>query len=301
MPDRRSAALPFAAACLGIALFAAMDTTMKTLSISLGAYGATLIRQMIGGSLAAIPYLLTREGWPTRAAMRFHLVRGLVGASMATTWFYGLARLPMAEAVALSFFAPLVALYLAAVVLGEKIGRSSILASLLGLLGVAVLLWARLSDGGERHLDGVIAIMVSALLYAWNLILMRQQAQVARATEVAFFQNAVSGAWLLAALPIALAVAPHGLIMPQGEQWLLLILGALLTVASLFLLSWAYARAEAQVLVPVEYSAFLWLALLGAIFYDEALTATTLIGAALIVTGCLIAARGSRPVEAAAA
>ena len=296
MPARvASNAIPFAVACLGIALFAGMDTVMKGLSIALGAYSATLARQAIGSALAAIPYFATRQSWPSRAAMRFHLMRGLVGACMATTWFYGLARLPMAEAVALSFFAPLIALYLAAVLLGEKIGRSSIVASLLGLAGVAVLLAARLGEpSGERHIDGVVAIAVSAILYAWNLILMRQQALVAKPVEVAFFQNAVSGGWLLVALPVVWLAAPDALRMPQGGQWLMLTFGAVLTVASLFLLSWAYGRAEAQVLVPVEFSAFLWLAILGAIFYDEAVTVTTFAGAALIVIGCLIAARGSR-------
>jgi S-adenosylmethionine uptake transporter len=294
-------ALPFAAATLGIALFAGMDAAMKGLAIALGAYSAMLWRQAIGAAIAVGPYLATRERWPSRPAMRFHLMRGAAGAAMATTWFYGLARLPMAEAVALSFFAPLIALYLAAVLLGERIGRSSIAASLLGLIGVAILLGARLAQGGERHLDGVAAVAVSAVLYAWNLILMRQQALVARATEVAFFQNAVSGGWLLLALPIVWLVAPDIVRMPQGAQWLLLALGAALTVASLFLLSWAYGRAEAQLLVPIEYSAFLWLALLGAVFYDEALTVTTVVGAGIIVAACLIAARGSRPVEAAAA
>ncbi len=296
MPARAASnAVPFAVACLGVALFAGMDTVMKTLTIALGAYSATLARQAIGGTLAAIPYLATRRGWPSRAAMRFHLLRGLVGACMATTWFYGLARLPMAEAVALSFFAPLIALYLAAVLLGETIGRSSIHASLLGVAGVAVLLAARLSEpSGARHIDGVLAVAVSAVLYAWNLILMRQQALVATPTEVAFFQNAVSGAWLALALPVVWLFAPGALVMPQGDQWLLLTVGAVLTVASLFLLSWAYGRAEAQVLVPVEFTAFVWLAIMGAIFYDEAVTATTFAGAALIVTGCIIAARGAR-------
>lgn len=296
MPVRAASNLvPFVVACLGIATFAAMDTVMKGLAIALGAYSATLMRQVIGGGLAAIPYFLTRQGWPSRAAMRVHLIRGLVGAVMATSWFYGLARLPMAEAVALSFFAPLIALYLAAVLLGEKIGRSSILASLLGLAGVAVLLAARLSEpSGERHIDGVVAVAVSAVLYAWNLILMRQQALVATPSEVAFFQSAISGGWLLLALPVVWSVAPATLRLPHGDQWLMLTAGAVLTVVSLFLLSWAYGRAEAQVLVPVEFTAFVWLAIFGAIFYGEPVVVTTFAGAALIVTGCIIAARGAR-------
>ncbi|MFM9977843.1 MAG: DMT family transporter [Sphingomonadaceae bacterium] len=289
------ATLPFFAACLGIALFAGMDAVMKGLAIAMGAYAAMLWRQLIGAAIALGPWLATHNGWPRGAAMRFHLMRGAVGAAMATTWFYGLARVPMAEAVALSFIAPLIALYLASLLLGETVRRSSVIASLLGVAGVAVLLGARLvQPDGTRALDGVIAILVSAVLYAWNIILMRQQALVAKPAEVAFFQSAVSGGWLWLSLPVVLLLRPEWFVVPTGAQWPLLALGALLTVASLFLLSWAYGRAEANILVPVEYTAFVWLAILGAIFYDEAITITTLIGAVLIVTGCIIAARGGR-------
>ena len=66
-------------------------------------------------------------------------------------------------------------------------------------------------------------------------------------------------------------------------------------IAVLMLLSWAYARAEAQALVPIEYSAFIWSAIIGRIVFDEPLTAATVAGVVLIVAACLIAAR--RPTE----
>jgi S-adenosylmethionine uptake transporter len=290
----RGAAIPFATACLGIALFTCMDTVMKRLSIELGAYAAILWRQGLAAMIAGALYLPSRRAWPNRAAFRFHVMRGCVGALMALSWFYGLARLPMAEAIALSFIAPLIALYLAAILLHERVPRSSIIASVLGVAGVGVMLAARLGTPGERHLDGVAAIFFSAVLYAWNLILMRQQALVAQPIEVAFFQNLISGGWLLLAAPVVLAVRPDLLPIPVGVQWPLIALGAALTVASLFLLSWAYARAEASVLVPVEYTGFIWLSLWGFLFFAEPLTLTTLAGTALIVAGCLIAAHGSR-------
>jgi S-adenosylmethionine uptake transporter len=283
--------LPFAAATLGIALFAGMDAAMKGLSAALGAYVAMLWRQFFAVSLSAPFYLARRKGLPSRAALRVHLLRGGASAVMAVTWFYGLARLPMAEAIALSFIAPLIALYLAAVLLKEKISRESIGASLLGLAGMAVLVFARLGAPGERHLDGVLAIFFSAALYAWNLILMRQQSQVAGPAEVTFFQSLISGSWLLLALPIALLLSPGMALLPSAEQWPVLALSAALTITSLALLSWAYGLAEAQALVPIEYSAFVWAALLGAIIYDERLTVTTIAGALLIVAGCLLATR----------
>jgi S-adenosylmethionine uptake transporter len=290
--------LPFGAAALGIALFAGMDAAMKGVAMALGAYVAMLWRQAFATLLAAPYYLLSRNQWPTRPALRFHLMRGGVGSVMAVTWFYGLARLPMGEAIALSFIAPLIALYLAAVLLGETVSRQSILASLLGLAGMGVLIAARVGQpGDERHLDGVLSILFSACLYAWNLILMRQQSQVAGPAEVTFFQSLISGSWLLLALPVALLLFPDLRLAPASGDWPLLALSACLTITSLALLSWAYGRAEAQALVPIEYSAFLWGTLLGAIFYDERLTLTTLVGAALIVTGCLLAARRPRHVS----
>jgi S-adenosylmethionine uptake transporter len=57
------------------------------------------------------------------------------------------------------------------------------------------------------------------------------------------------------------------------------------------LLSWGYRRAEAQALVPIEYTGFVWAALFGWLWFDEAVTAATIAGTALIVTGCWIAVR----------
>ncbi len=290
-----STAIPFAVACLGIALFSVMDAAMKGLAIALGAYSTMLWRQGIGGVISAGPYFLTRKGWPSRAALRVHALRGFVTAIMAVLFFYGIARVPLAEGIALSFIAPLIALYLAIVLLGETVGRHSIIASTLGLCGIVVLLVARIGAGGPRHLDGVAAILLSAVLYAWNIILMRQQALLASPTEVAFFQNVTAGAYLLLALPLVMLVAPSIFHVPERSLWPMLLLAAVLAFFSLLLLSWAYSRAEAQVLVPVEYTAFVWAAIMGAIFFNEAVTLTTLAGAVLIVTGCIVAARGGRP------
>jgi S-adenosylmethionine uptake transporter len=286
--SRPSNTIPFAVACLGIALFSGMDAAMKGLSISLGAYNAMLWRAGIGVLISVGPYLFRHGGWPSRSGLRVHLLRGAVTAIMAVSFFYGIARVPLAEGIALSFIAPLIALYLAVVLLGEKVGRHSVMASVLGILGVAVLLAARIAATGDRNLFGVAAILLSAIFYAWNIILMRQQALLASPTEVAFFQNLTMGGFLL-------LVAPFFAIIPDAHHMPMLALSAALAFCSLLLLSWAYARAEAQVLVPVEYTAFIWASIMGAIFYAEPVTGTTIIGASFIVAGCVIAARGGRP------
>ncbi len=278
-------AIPFATATLGIATFSAMDVLMKGLSITIGAYNAMLWRCAIGAIIAGVIFFAMRMPLPPRSTFKIHLIRGCLAASMATLFFWGLARVPLAEAVALSFIAPLITLYLAAVLLKEEIGRSAIVASLLGIAGVLVILGGKI--GGSFSDDakwGVAAIFLSAVLYAYNLILQRQQAQVAKPLEIAFFQS------LIAASALALA-GPWFAVVPAAEHLPALSGSAVLALISLSLLSWAYARAEAQVLVAVEYTAFIWAALFGWLFFDEAVTMTTLLGTALIITGCIIAAR----------
>ena len=206
---------------------------------------------------------------------------------MATSFFWGLKFLPLAEGMAISFIAPLIALYLAAVMLGESVGRRAIFASLLGLAGVAVIAGARLSSGGYSHdaALGIAAILFSAVLYAWNLILQRQQALLANPREVATFQA------LFTSLFLGL-LAPWLVQLPDLPVALHLGAAALLATVSLMLISWGYGRAETQVLLPLEYSAFIWAAIIGWFMFHEALTLPTVAGAVLIVIGCWIAARG---------
>jgi drug/metabolite transporter (DMT)-like permease len=281
-----SPALPFLVACVGIALFSLMDGLMKGLALGIGAYNAMLWRTIIGAVLGGAVFFVRREKMPSRRAFRLHALRSFNGALMAVLFFWGIARVPLAEGIALSFIAPLITLYLAAVLLGEKISRYALFASAMAIAGVAVILAGRL--GGEAHdeeaLWGIGAIFISAVLYAYNLILQRQQAQVATPGEVAFFQS------LLAACFLSLA-APWLAVVPSAPDWPALGGSAVLATSSLFLLSWAYARAEAQILVTVEYTAFIWAALIGWLIFREAVTISTLIGAVLIIIGCVVATR----------
>ena len=287
--------IPFAVGTLGISTFAMMDAVMKGLSIAIGAYNAVFWRMLVGLLLASILYVAARAPRPSREAMRFHVIRGVVGAAMALTFFWGIARLPLAEAVALTFIAPLASLYLAAAILKEPVGRRAVLASLVGFAGVLVIVGARAGTPGDRDLWGAASILVSAMLYAYNIVVMRQQALVAKPIEIAFYQ------YLIVAGLLALA-APFIATFPAGEHWPDLVFAALLAIVSLMLLAWAYRRAEAHRLAPVEYTALIWAALFGFVVFDEEVTASTLVGAALIVAGCVIAARTkAHPAPAAGA
>lgn len=287
---RQDTAAAFAVATLGIACFSAMDALMKGLSLSIGTYNALLWRTFAGAIVGGIVFLAFRKPWPGPVAMRLHLKRGVVGTITALFFFWGLARVPMAQAIALSFIAPLIALYLTSLILGETITRQAIFASLFGFAGVIVILAGQAeAEMGRDATLGAVSILIAACAYAYNIILMRQQAQAAGPVEIAFFMSAIMSGCFLFAAPFMAAV-------PPAAEWPAIGGAAVLALASLLLLAWAYARTEAQFLAPVEYTGFIWAALFGYLVFGEDVPPLTMVGAAMIVAACLIAAR-QKPVS----
>ncbi len=285
-PPRPSPLPAYATAIAGIGLFSIMDMVIKVLVIADGAFSTMFYRSMVGLGLAALLALVVRPGRPSRAAMRLHIMRGMITALMSVLFFWGLARVPMAQAVALSFIAPLLALVLAALILHEPLGRKAIGASLLAALGVIVIFVGQArAQMGREALVGSGAIIVSAILYAWNIVIMRQQALAAKPVEIALFQNLVFFLTMLVVVPVVgVPAAPSG-------HWVELFIAASLALGSNLLLAWAYARAGAGYLSSTEYSSFLWAMALGWLRFGEAVSPFTLAGAGLILAGCFIAAR----------
>ena len=295
MDEPRSLLPPFLAAIVAVGLLSLMDALMKGASLAAGVFSASLLRTLIATCIAAPLWVAARPGWPRGPVMRLHIERGIVSAFMALSFFYALPKLPIAEAIAISFVAPLVALYLARILLGETIARGAVLASVLGLAGTVVIVWARLgrSDFDEETALGLAALFFSALLYAYNFVVIRRQSQLAKPLEVATFHAGVGTL-------VHLFAAPFLFVMPDGATFGILTVAGVLTVLAGSLIAWAYARAEAQILVPVEYTGFLWAALFGWLMFSEGVTGTTLLGVTLIVIGCWIAAprRRRKPVLA---
>src|ERR1700752_1173551 len=154
-----------------------MDAVMKGLVLAIGTFATMFWRNLIGIGMSGAAYLPRRSGWPSRSTMPIHLPRGIVSPAMAYLFFWGIGRVPLAQAIALSFIAPLIALCLAAVMLDEKIGRRTIGASLIAFLGVIVIFIGQArAELGRDALLGNVSILGSAVLYALNIILMRRQA-----------------------------------------------------------------------------------------------------------------------------
>lgn len=281
--------LPLVAAALGVGCLSVMDAFMKEAALATGTFTATILRSFIGAAIIAPFWLWRLKHWPAWSTMKLHLERGIISAFMALTFFYALTKLPLAEAIAISFVAPLVALYLARVLLGEVIQPKAIFASILGFGGTLIIISGKIGQGDfDRDAAlGVASLLVSALLYAYNFIVIRKQAQLAGPVEIATFHSGIGGLVLLTLAPfLATPIVPDAL-LPLAAAGVLTVCGAMA-------LAWAYARAEAQALVPIEYSGFLWASVLGWAFFREAVTVPTIAGTLLIVTGCWLATRKTR-------
>ena len=289
MSKTRYHLLPFLAAFLGVGLLALMDAQMKGASLAIGVFTASLLRSSLAAAFIAPVWLVQKTAWPTRPVMRLHIERGVISAFMALSFFYALTKLPIAEAIAISFVAPLLALYFANLFLGEQIRRGAIAASVLGLIGTLVIVGGRLgrTQVEEDALLGIASLLFSALLYAYNFVVIRKQSQVAGPGEVATFHSGVSAA-------VQMLAAPFLFVIPNPAALLTVAAAAVLTVGGSMAIAWAYARAEAQVLVPVEYTGFGWAALFGWLFFREAVTLPTIVGVALILLACWIAAPRAR-------
>jgi S-adenosylmethionine uptake transporter len=290
-PSQHPPLTAFLVGVLGIAMFSGMDAVMKGLVIAIGTFTTIFWRNLVGVGMSGALYLAQPSPWPSQSTMRLHIARGALSTVMGLLFFWGLARVPLAQAIALAFIAPLIAIYLAAVLLKETVGGRTVGASLIAFAGVLVIFVGQAqADLGRESTIGSIAILASAVCYALNIILMRRQALVAGPVEIAFFQS------LIVTLIVAALIPMVGVQLPAAIHWPWLIFAASLAIASHMLLSWAYARAEANYLAATEYTSFLWAALFGWLVFQEALSPYTLAGAAMIVAGCILAA--SKPGEA---
>jgi S-adenosylmethionine uptake transporter len=277
----------FLAALAAVGILSVMDAVMKALVLAIGIFAVSIWRSTANLVLTGLLYLPRRRPWPSRPILKIHVARGVIVTVMAGLFFWGIGRVPLAQAIAMTFIAPLIALLLAASFLHERIGSRSIGGSVMAFVGVLVIVLGQArADLGTDALLGSAAIMGSAICYAINIVLMRHQSLAAEPLEINFFQS-------LTVLVLWLAITPFlGFPdWPKGGWAMWVGVAAVMSTAGGLLFSWAYARAEASYLAVTEYSGFLWAAALGWIIFSEAVSLYTALGAALIVGGCFVAAR----------
>jgi S-adenosylmethionine uptake transporter len=270
-----------------IALLSAMDATIKHLATHNHVLIVVLGRYAIGSAFALGIWAHVGRPAITAGMWRAHALRGVFIAIAATTFFWSLTVLPLAEAVTLSFFYPLLAPFLAFLVLRERIRATSLAAAVIGFAGVIAALQGAPPAEDSRYWLGVGAVMVSALAFAFSLVLMRARARTDHAAIVGLLASFIPGR-IVAAPAIALATPP------RVDDWPLFMLLGALAAAGMFLVARAYAGAEAQQLAPIHYTELIWASAIGYFVFAETPRPQLFIGAALIIAACLYAAYDER-------
>ena len=98
--------IPVLVCGLAIFLLSGMDAAMKSLVIAVGVYNTVLWRSMLATLVAGAGWSAVSRLRPTVPALRLHILRAALVGIILITFFWGLARLPLAEAIGLSFIAP---------------------------------------------------------------------------------------------------------------------------------------------------------------------------------------------------
>jgi len=242
-------------------------------------------------SLFAIPVILIwlaargqlRHGLITKNPM-VHIRRGILGTTAMGMTFAGLGMLPLPEVTAIGYATPIFTLILAAVMLGERIRIVRITAVLLGLVGVLIMLWPRLSGGAsltDTATLGAMLILVATVARALVQIYVRQMVQVEHTAAIVFYFS-------VTATILSLLSLPFGWVVPSPGTLALLIFSGVLGGVAQILVTSAYRFGAASMLAPVDYSSMLFAILIGYFWFSELPTQVMLIGAGLVIAGNIL-------------
>lgn len=267
-------------------LLSLMDALIKLLTARYPTFQIVWLRFSFGLIGATVLLTFMRPGWPGRETIVFNGARSLLVVVVATTFFFALSVLPLAEAIALSFVSPLFMVLFGVLLLGERIDSRIGVALVAGLAGMLLIAGARIGDASYSSAAwlGALAAVTSAMAYGLVIVLLRARATRDPLPTIVFFQNL--GPSLILAVPAAYVWVPL-----SGYDLALFALIGAIGVAGHYLLALAFAGAEAARLAPITYVSLVWATLFGYVFFSELPTASALAGAALIVVGTLVAQR----------
>lgn len=289
--------------CLGALVFSLQDPIIKAISATYPLSQALVVRAAV-----AVPFLLwfvhIDGGLASLAAPHRLLlsIRAVLQFLSYALYYMAIAGLPLADAVALFFIAPLFIVALAWPYLGEKVGWQAFVAVCVGLSGTLVML----NPGAGVFNWAALLSLAAALLYAMAQLMARRLSVHVTASVMAFYQNAayLIGGLLLAALLVAvgpgelahpsLKFLTRGWVWPTPTHFLMMAACGVIAAIGMTLLSQAYRLAPANTVATFEYVGILWPTLWGFLFFAEVPQARTVLGAALIVAAGVFALNAGR-------
>ncbi len=292
----------------GIGFGNIQDAFLKQLSGSYPFHQMQTLRSAIGLAMIC-SYLFWRYG---RNALKGTLtsvqcMRGLFLGFGSTLFYLGLAAMTMADAVSLYFALPLFVVVLSGVVLQQRVPFEHWVATIIGFVGVAVMLrptsalfdWSSLlpltaslfyalGNLLTRKVDRAMPPMVTAFYAALSFLL------VAGLLSLVFG----SGSFETGIHP-SLTFLTRGWVMPTMRDGIVIGLVGLMTFAGFYAYAEAYRLAPPSFVAPFEYSALVWAIGLGLLFFGDLPSNSMVMGSTIIIGAGLFLSwherRSSRP------
>jgi drug/metabolite transporter (DMT)-like permease len=209
-----------------------------------------------------------------------HFGRGLVGIAGMFLSFAALARLPLANATAIGFAAPLITVALAALVLKERVRIYRWSAVGVGFVGVLVMLVPYLdlsssAAGGSTQTIGAVLGLAAAFCNAGSVIQTRRLTDSETTSAIVLYFSLICAVGGLLTLPFDW----HH---PTGRELAALIAIGMIGGVSHLLLTESYRFAPTSVVAPFDYTSIFWAFVLGYAMFGEVPSALVFVGAAII-------------------
>lgn len=283
-PDPVKAALLIVFAGL---LFSSMNAMIRHASSELHPLQIVFFRSLFGFA-AMIPWL-SRQGIRALHTRRPGLIglRTLLGFVSMATWFSALAVVPLGNAVALGFTAPLFAALAAVFVLREVIRARRITALAVGFGGMLVIL----RPGVESVGAGELMVIVSALTMALSVVTMKLLTRTEKVGSLVVYQT-------LLITPVALVPALLVWSWPSAAMWFWVVLIGIVASTAHMAFTRAFALADTMYLMPFDYLRLPQVAFLGWMLFGEPTDVYTWVGAAIIAASSLYVAHREAKVRA---
>jgi len=213
-----------------------------------------------------------------------HLGRGLISVASMFLNFAALARLPLADANALSFAAPLITVALAAMILKEQVRVYRWTAVAVGFAGVLVMLWPYLDLGhiaaSSSATIGALCALTAAFTNAGSVIQTRRLTDSETTSSIVFYFS-------LICMLFGACTLPFGWHSPDLAELAALISVGLIGGISHILLTESYRYASASTVAPFDYVAMLWAFLFGYVIFGEIPSTYVFAGSAIVAASGL--------------
>lgn len=254
--------------------FSAMAVAGRAAAFELDTFEMMTYRSVIGLIVVlAVGGAAGTLGQITRRRMGTHFLRNLAHFTGQNLWFYAITVAPLALVFALEFTSPLWTMILAALFLGERLTRWKVLAGLIGFAGVLIIV----QPGAQPISVGMATAALAAVFFATTAIFTKRLTATETITCILFWLTVIQlGIGLVACLIDGDMALPSAATLP----WLIVIgLGG---ITAHFCLTTALSIAPASIVMPMDFARLPAIAVVGMLFYGEALQWGVLAGALLI-------------------